>query len=241
MIMKSVRSYVAFLATLSIVLMTSCSENDSVSPTGKVNLKFSVSDVDLNSSGGRTAGAVSITDFQISIRDVIFMTDHDDDGIADDSIEIGFRGPYQLDLLNGADAITETIGTVEVPNGTYQQLRFKFHKDEDLAQSEPLFDSSLFIKGMIGEKPFELWHDTSENFDIGKNEGIVVANNEIDLIVNFSVSQFLSSLHEVDLSLAEDKDQNGLIEINTNDSDGNKEIVDAIKENIKFSADLIKQ
>ncbi len=86
MIMKSVRSYVAFLATLSIVLMTSCSENNSVSPTGKVNLKFSVSDVDLNSSGGRTAGAVSITDFQISIRDVIFMTDHDD-GIADDSID----------------------------------------------------------------------------------------------------------------------------------------------------------
>ena len=38
MIMKSVRSYVAFLATLSIVLMTSCSENDSISPTGKVNL-----------------------------------------------------------------------------------------------------------------------------------------------------------------------------------------------------------
>ena len=238
MIMKSVRNYVAVIVVLSIVLMTSCSDNDSVSPTGKVNLRFSVSDVDLNTSGGRLAGAVSITDFQISIRDVIFMTDHDDDGVADDSIEIGFRGPYQLDLLNGSDAITETIGTVEVPNGTYQQLRFKFHKDEDLAHTEPLFDRSIFIKGIVGETPFELWHDTSENFDIG---GIVIANNKVDLTVNFSVAQFLSSLHEVELSMAKDRDQNGLIEINTNDSDGNKEIVDAIKENIKFSADIIKQ
>ena len=160
--------------------------------------------------------------------------------LRDDPVGAAHSTRYQS-LLARLNRYTETIGTVEVPNGTYQQLRFKFHKDEDLAQSEPLFDRSLFIKGMVGDKPFELWHDTSENFDIGKNEGIVVANNEIDLIVNFSVSQFLRSLHEVDLSLAEDRDQNGLIEINTNDSDGNKEIVDAIKENIKFSADLIKQ
>ena len=240
MIMKSVRSYLVVVVML-IVIMTSCSENDSVSPTGKVNLRFSVSDIDMLNSGGRTAGLISITDFQISIRDVVFMTDNDDDGVTDDSTEIGFRGPFQLDLLNGSDAITETIGTVEVPNGTYQQLRFKFHKDEDLSHSEPLFDKSLFIAGMIGDTPFELWHDTSENFDVGKNEGIVVSNNEINLTVNFSISQFMNSLYDVDLSVAKDRDQNGLIEINTNDSDGNKEMVDAIKENIKFSADLIKE
>ena len=98
----------------------------------------------IKNAGGRTAGAVSITDFQISIRDVVLMTDHDNLAIADDSTEIGFRGPYQLDLLNGSDAITQTIGTVEVPNGTYQKLRFKFHKDEDLAITEPLFDRSIF-------------------------------------------------------------------------------------------------
>lgn len=240
MIMKSVRSFLVAVVMLLIVFMTSCSENDSASPTGKVNLRFTVSDVDMQNSGGRTSGSLTITDFQISIRDVIFMTDHDDNGVADDSTEIGFRGPYQLDLLNGSDAVAQTIGAVEVPNGTYQQLRFKFHKDEDLSSSEPLFDRSIFIAGMIGDTPFELWHDTSENFDVGKNEGIVISNNELDLTVNFSVTQFLNSLHEVDLSAAVDRDQNGLIEINTNDSDGNKEIVDAIKENIKFSADLIK-
>jgi len=169
------------------------------------------------------------------------MTDHDDDGLADDSTEIGFRGPYQLDLLNGSDAITQTIGTVEVPNGTYRQLRFKFHKDEDLASSEPLFDRSIFITGKINDKPFELWHDTSENLDVGKSTGVIVSGNEINLTVNFTVSQFLNSLHVIDLSTAEDKNQNGLIEINTNDPDGNKEIADLLKENIKVAADLLKR
>lgn len=237
--MKRVRNFLAVVVMISIGFLTSCNENDNLSPMGTVNLKFTASDIDLLNSGGRLSSAVVISDFQISIRDVIFMTDHDDDGSADDSTEVGFRGPYQLDLLNGSDAITQTIGKIEVPNGTYQQLRFKFHKDEDLASSEPLFDRSIFIAGTINDKPFELWHDTSENLDVGKSTGVVVANNEINLTVNFKVSQFLNSLHEIDLSIAEDKNQDGLIEINTNDPDGNKEIVDAIKENIKFSADLI--
>ena len=240
LIMKRVRKFLAAAIIFSLAFLMSCNENDNPSPMGKVNLKFTASDLDLVNSGGRTTSAVVITDFQISIRDVIFMTDHDDDGLADDSTEIGFRGPYQLDLLNGSDAITQTIGTVDIPNGTYQQLRFKFHKDEDLASSEPLFDRSIYIAGTINDKPFELWHDTSENLDVGKNTGVVVAGNEIDLTVNFTVSQFMNSLHKIDLSKADDRNQDGLIEINTNDPDGNKEIADLLKENIKLAADLIK-
>lgn len=240
LIMRKVRKFLVLVGVISMGFLTSCSENDNPSPTGKLNLKFTVSDFDMLNSGGRTAAAVVITDFQISIRDVIFMTDHDNDGIADDSTEIGFRGPYQLDLLNGSDAITETIGTVGVPNGTYQQLRFKFHKDEDLASSEPLFDRSIFIAGTINDKPFELWHDTSENLDVGKSTGIIVNNNEVDLTINFTVSQFLNSNTDIDLSKAVDGNNDGLIEINPNDPDGNKEIAHDLKENIKMAADLLK-
>lgn len=238
--MKKASKFLVVLVMISIGFLSSCSENDNPSPKGKVNLKFTVSDIDMLNSGGRTAAMVVITDFQISIRDVIFMTDHDDDRLADDSTEIGFRGPYQLDLLNGSDAITETIGTIEVPNGIYQQLRFKFHKDEDLANSEPLFDKSIFIAGTINDIPFELWHDTSENLDVGKGTGVVVNNDEVDLTVNFTVSQFLNSNIDNDLTKAVDGNKDGLIEINTNDPDGNKAIADELKENIKMAADLLK-
>lgn len=238
--MKKVKRFLVVAMMATVGFLVSC-ENENPSPMGTVNLNFTCSGFDLTNTGGRTAAAIVITDFQISIRDVIFMTDHDDDGISDDSTEVAFRGPYQLDLLNGSDAVTETIGSVDIPNGVYDELRFKFHKDEDLSPSEPLFDRSIFIAGTIGGTPFELWHDTSENFDIKKSTGIVVNDNEVNLTVNFTVSKFLNSHTIIDLSQAVDGNEDGLIEINTNDPDGNKEIADALKENIKMSADLLEE
>lgn len=232
--MKKVKSFLAVAMIATMGFLVSC-ENENPSPMGTVNLKFAASGIDIANSGGRTAAAIEITDFQISIRDVILITDQDD------STEVAFRGPYQLDLLNGSDAVSETIGSAIVPNGVYKELRFKFHKDEDLSPSEPLFDRSIFIAGTIGDKPFELWHDTSENFDIGKSTGIVVNDNVVNLTVNFTINQFLNSHTIIDLSQAVDGNEDGLIEINTNDPDGNKEIVDALKENIKISADLLEE
>ena len=53
------------------------------------------------------------------------------------------------------------------------------------------------------------------------------------------VDQFLNSLHEIDLSQAVDGNGDGLIEIHPNDPDGNKEIAELLKENIKEAADLL--
>ncbi len=234
-------SYVAF--TLVFVFFASCSK-DEPSPVGTVNLSVRSTGINTFTTGrdeGRMKAEVVITDFQISIRDVILKTDVDDDGISDDSTEVAFRGPYQLDLLDGSDALVQSIGSAQIPNGIYEELRFKFHKDEDLSPDEPLFDKSIFISGTINGVPFEMWHDTSENLDIGKNSGgIVVKENVVDLVVEFSIDQFLDSVVQIDLSNAEDRNQDGLIEINPNDEDGNKEIAEDLKTNIKATADLLE-
>ena len=54
------------------------------------------------------------------------------------------------------------------------------------------------------------------------------------------MDQFLSNLHTIDLSAANDEDQDGLIEINPDNDDSNGHLADLLKENIKAAANLIK-
>ena len=215
----------------------SCTNNDP-SVVGTVNLNMKSEGSTTINTGGRLAGTVDITDFKISIRDVAFKNE-DDANPEFDTLDIKFRGPYQLDLLNGGDPLSETIGSTEIPNGTYQEIRFKFHKNEDLAPTDKLFDRSIYLAGIIDGVPFEMWHDTSENLDVGRSTGVSVLDNQVSLTVVFTIDQFLESLHVIDLTTAVDGNQDGLIQINTNDPDGNKEIADLLKENIKASADLM--
>lgn len=229
------------LCLLSVaIVMASCS-NDS--NEGKINLKLAA----LNSPGtsgksvsviGKGNENVVFTDFKISIRDVVFKND-DDPNSNLDTDEIQFRGPYQVDLLDGTDALTQTIGSIVVPDGLYKELRFKFHKDEDMQGNEDLFDKSIYIEGTIDGTPFVFWHDTSENLDVGRNTGVQVVDGTVNFTVTFNMEQFLSSFNEIDLSLATDNNQDGVIEIYPNDEDGNQDIADKLKENIKATADII--
>ncbi|MBT8291053.1 MAG: DUF4382 domain-containing protein [Muriicola sp.] len=235
--MKTFNKIIVFAFAFAIV---SCSNEDE---GGKIQLRLSA----VNGNAGKTAVLtgkgnenVIFTDFKISIRDVVFKND-DDPNSNLDTDEIQFRGPFQVDLLDNADALTQTIGTAFVPDGMYKELRFKFHKDEDLPMENDLFDKSIFIEGTIDGTPFVFWHDTSENLDVGRSTGVEVIDGTVNFTVTFDISQFLSSFNEIDLSTATDNNQDGLIEIYPNDEDGNREIADLLKENIKATADIIDQ
>ena len=223
-------------AVIFALVVTSCSNDGS---NGSIQLKLKgINPSPKVISQKVSNAAVVFTDFRISIRDVVFKNDDDIDSSLDTD-EIQFRGPYQLDLLNGTDALTETIGDAFVPDGLYKELRFKFHKDESLPTTDKLFDRSIYIEGTIDGKPFIFWHDTSENLDLGRSTGVRVQNGSVNFTVQFNISQFLNSLHQIDLSQATDNNNDGMIEINPNDTDGNQSIAKELKENIKATADVL--
>lgn len=234
--MKNVKNVLTLLMISGMLtFLISCSDDDAGKVKGVVSVSVSSVQTSTGRIGARTnAAVVVITDFQISIRDVVFKSDGD-------STDVAFTGPYALDLLDETGALSQSIGDAEIPFGIYEELRFKLHKTEDVATTHPLFDRSIFIMGTIDGIPFEMWHDTSENLDIGKATGVVVDENGVSLVVTFSIDQFLSSETAIDLSLAIDENQDGLIEINPNDDDGNKDIADALKDNIKAAADLLEE
>lgn len=235
------KKFFYFLLSSLTIFLASCSNDEG--NTSKIRLSVSAVNT-LNASAktisftGKNNESVVFTDFRISIRDVVFKND-DDPSSSLDTDEIQFRGPYQIDLLNGGDAINQTIGDVVVPDGIYKEMRFKFHKDEDLPSTDQLFDKSIYIEGTVNDQPFVFWHDTSENLDVGRSTGIKVTGGVINFTVEFDISQFLSSLKQIDLNQAIDGNENGLIEIFPNDQDGNQEIAKDLKDNIKETADLI--
>lgn len=215
-------------------LMMNCSDEEPVRP--KISLEISA--INTKSTLAKNNAVVVFTDFKISIRDVVFKNDNDPMSNLDTD-EVQFRGPYQVDLLDNTDAITQTIGETIVPNGMYKEMRFKFHKDENLPQSDKLFDRSIYIEGTIDGIPFVFWHDTSENLDVGRRTGVMVQNGSVNFSVQFDISQFLNSFHQIDMSQALDQNNDGVIEIYPNDRDGNQDIADKLKDNIKATADLM--
>jgi Domain of unknown function (DUF4382) len=235
--MKKLNYLCLFLLGLTI---TSCSKDSN--SEGGISLTVSAvntSSARISSAQKAQAAQVIFTDFRISIRDVVFKNE-DDANSNLDTDEIQFRGPYQIDLLNdNGGALSQTIGNVFVPDGHYKELRFKFHKDVDLPVTDDLFDRSIYIAGTIDGVPFVFWHDTSENLDVGRSTGVLVQDGVVDFEVQFDISQFLSSLNQIDLSLATDNNNDGLIEIYPNDTDGNQAIAADLKENIKMAADLM--
>ena len=216
----------------ALLVLLSCEKEES-----SIQLTLSGVNTNLKSTQKNALAEVDINDFRLSIRDVEFKQDESDI----DSTEVQFRGPYDVDMMSETDALSQTIGETPVQAGTYKVLRFKLHKSRDRDQSHPMYDRSIFMSGTIDGVPFEFWHDTSENFDVENTEGITVADNMVSVVVRFNIDHLLSSVHNIDLSQAVDGNQNGTIEINPNDADGNKEIAEQLKESIKMAADLIKE
>jgi len=221
------------LGLIILIMASSCSKDEN----GRLALSMSSKINTPASQKGLNLGAVVITDFSLSIRDVEFKQDES----SLDSNEVQYRGPFELNMLISGSALSQTIGNIDLDDGTYSVLRFKLHKSRDWLQSSNLYDRSMYLAGTIDGTNFEFWHDTSENLDIENSAGIIVNSNTVNVDVSFDVDMFLSSLHQIDLSLAVDGDEDGLIEINPDNDDGNEDIADLLKENIKMAADLIKE
>lgn len=216
---------------LPIFFFISCTK-EKTSTTVAISFKGENSTLKTSDAGA----VVKITDFKLSIRDIEFKIDNS----ALDSSDIQFEGPYEIDLMSETGALTQSIGSIEVEDGTYKLIRFELHKTRDVATTSNLYDRSLFIKGTINGTPFEFWHDTSENFDIENSGGITVTEGTTDIAISFKMDDFLNSLHTIDLSIATDDDKDGTIEINPDNDDKNGDIADKLKENIKEAADLVK-
>lgn len=240
------------LALLSATFFTfSCTKDeDDINGNGQLALNFSSNTTNIpgSSSSSRTTNgnsAIEITDFLINIKEFELELDiedtdddnelWDDNGYFDYEDEIELTGPFELDLMTNQFSVV----AVEIPNGIYEEIEFKFEKSTDT--NSDLLDKSILIKGTIDGTPFEFWHDFEDEVEVDFDNAeydLTINNNGTDLTINFDLTNVFNSVVGIDLSQATDGNANGVIEISPSDPDGNNAIAEQIKDKIRDYIDL---
>jgi hypothetical protein len=248
----NLKNSILFLLTLSLVLGSSCSNDETDATVGKLNISAKSSFTNLTNKTSSTKGVVgniAIEDFkmniskfelEIDLEDDNYEEDQndlwDDDGFYDYEDEIELMGPFELDLMSGQISFLN----VSVPVGNYDELEFKFDVSTD--SSSDLFGKSVLIQGTIDNIPFIFWHNFDDEVEVDFEDAqfdIAVSQNSQGIVIDFDLGQILDSVNGVDLTLATDENEDGTIEISPEDSDGNNALAEAIRNKIKEYINLL--
>lgn len=235
--MKCTYRVASFVTLITLSFLMGCSKDED--PKLNANIAIEAKSIPLTTTLSQQSKVV-VTDFKINIKEIEFEFDKADPR-ASTEVEIKdikLKSPFELDLLNGNTAITTLLNTIELPNATYEEVEFKMHK----AVSGPMNGKSIVMSGTINGKPFEFWHDTDEEFEIDFTDGnkdFVVNGVNQKLTIAFNLNTLLTAVTGVDITVARDGNGNGIIEINPNDNDGNKDLAHLIKKKIEEATDLL--
>lgn len=237
------------------MLFVRCTNNADPSATSTVSLKMSAATTTGKTTfSGRTeaASTVELTDVKVNVREIEFEFDHDDDHFkkdscfnkdsdlsrmgmsghkgGDDDHEAKLKGPFIVDLLNAGTFVDQVITTVEVPNAQYEKIKFKLSPSSEAGDMNA---KSILIKGSVGGTPFTFWHDARARFGVKFADSTSLAANgaAVTLAIQLELDKVMSAVNGgVDLSKAEDGNNDGTITIDPLDTDGNKELADDIME-----------
>ena len=227
------------IVTVLALGMFACGEKE-VNPNGEVTLVAKANTSSGTSiSNGRVTSNLTINDFVINLREVEF--EFDNDKMVDSTFkDIKLKGPFELDLINNQSPADLIVGSATLPNAAYSEIEFKLHKG-DVAGSK-MDGKSIHMSGTIDGTPFVFWHDTDEEFEINfsdAGQNFVVNGEDLNAVITFNLGSIFDAISGVDLSIAEDEDGNGIIEIDPKNTDGNKDIADHIKKLLEEKTDLI--
>jgi len=178
--------------------------------------------------------AVIVESFKINIGEIELEFD-DDVYISgygyDDEIEL--KGPFEVDLIKNGDALVTTIvSNVELPDGRYEEIEFKFEKSKK--SNSDLFQKTVLIKGTINGVPFIFFTDEEFEVEIEFEDYVNVDDATIAiLMVSFDIaSLFDPAQGGINIANAIDGNGNGIIEIYEDDPDGNEELAERIEDRL---------
>ncbi|MCK0108688.1 hypothetical protein MWU58_05250 [Flavobacteriaceae bacterium S0825] len=247
------RNVIALFFT--ITLFFSCSDDETLNDNGLLNISAKGTYTNLttqrtsSSSKGMNSEIVinnfmmNISEFELELdlEDDDYEDDQndqwDDDGYFDSQDEIELMGPFELDLMSGQISFLN----VEVPMGVYEELEFEFDVSTD--PTSDLFGKSVLIEGTIDGTPFIFWHYFEEEVEVDFEDtqfDIAISQASEGIVIDFDLGMILDSTNGVDLSIANDGNMDGTIEISPEDPDGNTELAGAIKQKIKEYINLLE-
>jgi hypothetical protein len=221
-----------FLGIIGLFIFTISCSDDSNNAGGQMRVFAKGTYIDPGSNKadhGFPSNDIVITSFRINVDELTlkyFIPDDDDDngetGRNDsdghDYKKVTVMGPWELDLLNQPIE----IATVTIPNGHFKKAELELSKS--LVITSPIYNKTVQITGTIDGTPFIFWHDFDQRLFLGyhnDDEIVIIHNNNNNLVFKFDLNELIDM---IDLSSAVDGDNDGVIEIGPDDSDGNNEL-----------------
>ncbi len=150
----------------------------------------------------------------------------DDDSEDDDDCEEFEAGPFLLDLL--LDGELETILSIVVPAGPYDEIEFEIHKpegdDQGFVSANPDFaDISIRVRGRYNGEPLEFTQDLDEEKEVELSPPLVVEEGaqptNVTVVIDVATWFLAPDGSLIDPRTAEDGGPNeGLVEENIRNS-----------------------
>jgi hypothetical protein len=230
--MKSIKR-LAFAGLLAVFVL-SCSDDNNESGTLKLSIKTIKDNPAFNKAVSQNG--LTIEKFLVNISEVEFDIDNEDHpGLPDYAESHEIKGNYVVDLMSRQSIDGFDLGTTHLPFAKYDDIEFEFDVCNDPKQTE-LFGNSLYVSGKVNDKSFVI--STNEDWEIEidfeDNRGFVFNGESKNLIVEFKLYEIVNILNRFDIQSAKDNNENGIIEINPSNEDGNarlcKQIVDALED-----------
>ena len=232
-----------FSIIVSLLFFAACTKEDT---SGSLTIKASANLISTKSASNIVE--VQLDKFKLNIEKIELEydddhlennndSDHDDDLYEDLYEEAEFYGPFELDLLNGANEVT--IANASVPFDTFEEIEFDLAKGNDTASE--MLDKSILAEGTIDGVPFVFWHDIHEEFEVdypNASQDFSVTGNGESIIINFNLDRVFGITSTIDFSTAIDGNNDGVIEIYPGDPDGNSQLAHSIKELISENTEL---
>ena len=172
-----------------------------------------------------------LTSVKMNFRDIKLEVDEDHKKSNSDSTyeDVKLKGPFLFELLSANTFVLQTISSLSVPNGNYEEMKFKFAK---VVSNDDMNGKSISISGTINGKGFEFWSDTPQSIKIDfsdKDSNIIVNNDDVSVTIKMGLDQILALLQNAIANGLVDTNNNGKFEIDPLNTDGNFNLHGAIK------------
>lgn len=243
--MKKFNLMTCLMLWLSATILVSCDKQEET-PSDNLQVNFAGSyGATAGMPSGRIQSFLQINSFAVNIEEVELEYDDNDPLFASGALgtDVELEGPFEVQLLNNGSGLTQALANIFLPVAAYDEIEFRIRESENPISE--LFDKSIVIKGLIGELPFIFWTDENDKVEIEfeNSENLVLTPGELSvLLVEFDLSKLFDPENGgVDLSLAQDGNGNGIIEIYEDDPDGNNDLAEQIWEKFELAIDAFEE
>ncbi|WP_215225137.1 hypothetical protein [Echinicola shivajiensis] len=204
----------------SLGFLSSCNNDDTDEmPRANVTVKArAVAENNSEENNGLISGA-SITSADFSFGNLSIIGSSSASGNIQLPVEESMS--YSLNLIQSALPQSETLGSISLDAGNYSGITLQFQQDEALLESDEMFEKTINIQGNVNGQLLNIYTDTEEILTAAANGGSLKIEGNQEVYINFDLNLLLEN---TDLSLAVDGNNNGVVEIEPNNMDGNRNI-----------------